>query len=162
MERSTFERKVQDASAMSRRVHQQSEMVTKMYAESRVLEEENNTVQMELTAQSKELKVMKQQLLMEKHHIEKERALLEQEQLSLLTTKRDMMQHLDTMKAMEHRQQTANNILRANTAKENVMESPVLNEQGVYRSDRMTRGRNRESLNMSKIQSELRQLKEFA
>merc|ERR1719295_2140031 len=161
MEQSTFERKVQDVSTMSRRVHQQSELVTKMYNESKALEEENSTVQMELSTQSKELKMMKQQLLMEKHHIEKERAILEQEQLSLLTTKRDMMQHLDTMKAMEHRQQTTNHILRANTAKENVMESPILNEQGVYRSDRRTRGRNRESMNMSKIQSELRQLKEF-
>merc|ERR1712176_804629 len=65
------------------------------------MEEENNMIQSQLLSQSKEFKVIKHQLLMEKNQIENERKLLEQEQLSLLTTKRDMMQQIDTIKSFE-------------------------------------------------------------
>lgn len=57
MEQSAFERRVQEVAAMSRRVHQQSELVTKMYNESKALEEDNSATQMDLMTQSKELKV---------------------------------------------------------------------------------------------------------
>jgi len=151
MEQGVFERKVQDVSAMSRRVHQQSEIVTKMYNDSKALEEENNAVQMELMTQSKELKMMKQQLLMEKHHIEKERALLEQDQLSLLTTKRDMMNHMDSMRAMQQRQQST-----VVLAKENVVD-PANKHPTLCANPRQWQNQP----NMTKIRSELRDLREF-
>jgi len=158
MERAAFDRKVQDVAAMSRRVHQQSELVTKMYTESKTLEEDNAAMQIQLMSQSKQLKVMKQELLMEKQHVEQQRAVLEQDQLSLLTTKREMMQHMDSMKAME--QQTQSMVLRQRTH-ENAME--LANEQpAAYRKrPRSSWNSNSNRQSMNRIQSELRELKEF-
>eukprot|EP01083_Nonionella_stella_P056280 148295_1 len=105
MEQSKFERKVQDVTALSHRVCQQSELVNKMYNDSAQIEHDNELIRMQLTSQTKELKMIKQQILIQTNQIQNERKMLEEEQLSSLTAKRDLLQQIDSIHAHALRQQ---------------------------------------------------------
>jgi len=153
MESSAFENKVADVTAMSRRVFQQSELVTSMYEDSKALEGENGEIQLQLLEQTKELKRMKQQLLMERHQLDSERKQLETEQLKLMTTKRDLLQQIDTMKAIEQQKLTMRAQRRSLENQKELQQIQSIRQS----SSSPNIARN----SMQRISSELQELKDF-
>eukprot|EP00484_Ammonia_sp_Unknown_P001608 CAMPEP_0197020932 /NCGR_PEP_ID=MMETSP1384-20130603/1797_1 /TAXON_ID=29189 /ORGANISM="Ammonia sp." /LENGTH=1201 /DNA_ID=CAMNT_0042448663 /DNA_START=49 /DNA_END=3654 /DNA_ORIENTATION=- len=162
MDEANFERKVQDITSLSRRVYQQSEAVTKMYNDSKQMQDENYMLQMRLTQQGKELKMLKQELLIEKQQIEQERKFLEQEQLSLLTTKRDMLQQIDTFRSVQHQQTKTQfpQIQHRDNDNANGNEYSFLHPPSLSASVRNTVPL-RETCNLDRINMELQELRDF-
>merc|ERR1712013_463691 len=105
----------------------------------------------------------------ERHQLDTEHTPLEQEQLKLMTTKRDLLQQIDTMKAIEQQKQSMRQQRRTLENKELLKANDnILSLNNRMSSDRECRDRttpkhhhHHQNANMQRISSELQELKDF-